>query len=382
MPEGDTVYRTAAKLREALAGKTLTRCDVRVPKFATVDLTGIVVDEVISRGKHLFIRAGDASIHSHLKMDGAWLVGGQLRRVLPTRSGSCSRRTTHGSAASTSGCWRSWSAPTTWTPSRIWARTCSTTHWEPRIAAANLMADPDRPLAEALLDQRVMAGVGNVYANELCFVMGHLPTGSGERLKDPLRVVQRARDMLWLNRSRVNRTTTGDTRPGRDLWVYGRAGQACRRCGTSDRVGSSESASASRSGVPSIRPDAAPRDVQSQRVLPLGVSRHSLRTARGTVIQTLGLRASLAILRTTVRELLGQRALVVGHAVPLADLLDLFGDLGVAVRRDVREQVVLDLERQVAAHDVEQLAAGQVRRAEHLAEVPHAAGLVRRSPRW
>src|SRR6187551_2957012 len=83
MPEGDTVYRTATKLREALTGKTLTRCDVRVPKFATVDLTGCVVDEVISRGKHLFIRVGDASIHSHLKMDGAWLVGGQIRRIQP-----------------------------------------------------------------------------------------------------------------------------------------------------------------------------------------------------------------------------------------------------------------------------------------------------------
>ena len=83
MPEGDTVFRAATKLREALVGKALTRCDVRVPKFATVDLTGCVVDEVISRGKHLFIRAGDASIHSHLKMDGAWLVGGQIRRVQP-----------------------------------------------------------------------------------------------------------------------------------------------------------------------------------------------------------------------------------------------------------------------------------------------------------
>jgi endonuclease-8 len=77
-----------------------------------------------------------------------------------------------------------------------------------------------------------MAGVGNVYANELCFVMGHLPTTPVSAVKDPLRMVQRARDMLWLNRSRVSRTTTGDTRPGRDLWVYGRAGQACRRCGS------------------------------------------------------------------------------------------------------------------------------------------------------
>ena len=81
MPEGATVYRTAAKLRDALVGRALTRCDVRVPKFATVDLTGSVVDEVLSRGKHLFIRAGGLSIHSHLKMDGASLLGGQLRRV-------------------------------------------------------------------------------------------------------------------------------------------------------------------------------------------------------------------------------------------------------------------------------------------------------------
>ena len=75
MPEGDTVWHTAAELREALAGKTLTRCDVRVPRYATVDLTGQRVDEVVSRGKHLFIRVGAASIHSHLKMDGSWRVG-------------------------------------------------------------------------------------------------------------------------------------------------------------------------------------------------------------------------------------------------------------------------------------------------------------------
>ena len=97
-------------------------------------------------------------------------------------------------------------------------------------AAANLTADPDRPLAEALLDQRVMAGVGNV-CNELCFVTGYRPTPV-TAVADPLRMVQRARNMLLLNRSRWSRTTTGDTRRGRELWVYGRAGQPCRRCGT------------------------------------------------------------------------------------------------------------------------------------------------------
>lgn len=244
MPEGDTVFRAAAKLREALAGKTLTRCDVRVPKFATVDLTGSVVDEVISRGKHLFIRVADASIHSHLKMDGAWLVDGQIRRV-PVHKVRIVLEAVLGEQVSRA-------TGIDLGILEILKRehdTDAVAHlgpdllgddWEPAIAAANLVTDLDRPLAETLLDQRVMAGVGNVYANELCFVAGRLPTSPVSGIKDPLRMVQRARDMLWLNRSRVNRTTTGNTRAGCDLWVYGRVGRPCRRCGTmieSDRGG-------------------------------------------------------------------------------------------------------------------------------------------------
>jgi endonuclease-8 len=232
MPEGDTVYRTAMKLREALDGRTLTRCDVRVPKFATVDLTGEKVDEVISRGKHLFIRVGDASIHSHLKMDGAWLIGGQIRRVQPHKVRIILETADSRVAGIDLGVLEILQRKHDMDAVAHLGPDLLGDDWEPRTAASNLVADPDRPLAETLLDQRVMAGVGNVYANELCFVLGRLPTSPVSSVKDPLRVVQRARDMLWLNRSRPNRVTTGDTRPGRDLWVYGRAGNACRRCGT------------------------------------------------------------------------------------------------------------------------------------------------------
>lgn len=244
MPEGDTVYRAAAKLREALTGKTLTRCDVRVPRYATVDLTGERVDEVVSRGKHLFIRVGEASIHSHLKMDGSWWVGSTDR---PSRAGHRIRIILEAGDVQAAGIDLG--------VLEILDRADdeeSVAHlgpdllgpdWDPHIAAANLITDPDRPLSEALLDQRVMAGVGNVFCNELCFVFGHLPPTPVGSLTDPLRVVQRARDMLWLNRSRSNRTTTGDTRRGQQVWVYGRAGEPCRRCGTaiktdrsSDRV--------------------------------------------------------------------------------------------------------------------------------------------------
>jgi endonuclease-8 len=104
--------------------------------------------------------------------------------------------------------------------------------WDAPRAAANLTAEPDRPIAAALLDQRVMAGVGNVYCNELCFLFGRLPTSPVSALPDPLRLVTRAHEMLWANRLRSGRTTTGNTRPGQELWVYGRGRKPCRRCGT------------------------------------------------------------------------------------------------------------------------------------------------------
>jgi endonuclease VIII len=231
MPEGDTVWLTAAMLRQHLAGQTLTRCDIRVPRFATVDLTGQVVDEVLSRGKHLFIRVGRVSIHSHLKMDGSWRVGNRpvrvdhRSRIILEANGiravgadlgvlEILERDRDGDVVAHLG------------PDLLGE------DWDPARAAANLAAGPDRPIGEALLDQRVLAGIGNVYRNELCFVSGHLPTAPVSAVTDPRRLVSRARDMLWANRFRWSRCTTGDTRPGRQLWVYGRAGRPCRRCGT------------------------------------------------------------------------------------------------------------------------------------------------------
>jgi endonuclease-8 len=233
VPEGDTVWHTAAKLRDGLAGEVLTRCDVRVPRFATTDLSGHTVDEVISRGKHLFVRVGPASIHSHLKMDGSWRVSAdrpvrendhRVRIILETAAVQAAGidlgqleildRVDDMSVVAHLG------------PDLLGA------DWDAHTAAENLMADPHRPLAATLLDQRIMAGVGNVYANEICFLFGLLPTSPVRDVADPLRLVSRARDMLAANRMRWNRTTTGDTRPGKDVWVYGRATKPCRRCGT------------------------------------------------------------------------------------------------------------------------------------------------------
>ncbi|MFE7235148.1 Fpg/Nei family DNA glycosylase [Streptomyces sp. NPDC002405] len=240
MPEGDTVWQTARRLREALAGKVLTRSDFRVPKYATVDLTGRTVLDTVSRGKHLLTRfEGGLTLHSHLLMEGAWKVygtgerwkggpGHQIRAVLGTadraavgyrlqvlellRTSEEDRTVAH-------------LGPDLLGPG-----------WNPDLALANLLADPGRPLGEALLDQRNLAGIGNVYKSELCFLLGvtpWLPVGAlpADRAAQ---LPALAKKLLEANRDRVVRRTTGLR--GQDLFVYGRAPRPCLRCGTSVRV--------------------------------------------------------------------------------------------------------------------------------------------------
>ena len=129
-----------------------------MPRYATVDLTGRRVDEVVSRGKHLFIRVGQASIHSHLKMDGSWRVSGTDR---PSRAGHRIRIILEAGDVQAAGIDlgvleildREHDEDTV----AHLGPDLLGDDWDPQTAAANLVADPDRPLAEALLDQRVMA---------------------------------------------------------------------------------------------------------------------------------------------------------------------------------------------------------------------------------
>ncbi|MGH3309450.1 MAG: Fpg/Nei family DNA glycosylase [Streptomyces sp.] len=252
MPEGDTVWRTARQLREALAGQTLTRTDFRVPRLATTDLSGREVLDVVPRGKHLLTRVdGGVTVHSHLGMDGTWRVstperhprgGGpahQIRAVLATGGSTATgyrlpllellRTAAESTALGHLG------------PDLLGA------DWDPVEARRRLLADPERPLAEALLDQRNLAGIGNVYAAELCFLARTSPWTPVGRLSPPLpaRLLDAARTLLEANKDRIARTTTrtGRASPGQDrdrdraLWVYGRDRRPCHRCGTAVRTG-------------------------------------------------------------------------------------------------------------------------------------------------
>ncbi|MFB6819114.1 DNA-formamidopyrimidine glycosylase family protein [Streptomyces sp. NPDC056347] len=248
MPEGDTVLQTAGRLHTALADRTLTRCDLRVPRFATADLTGRKVLDVVPRGKHLLTRVeGGLTLHSHLRMDGAWRVYAVGERW---RGGPAHQiRAILGNAEHTAVGYR--------LPVLELLRTQDEEKavghlgpdllgpgWDSEAALRNLLADPGRPLGEALLDQRNLAGIGNVYQAELCFLaratpwlpIGDLPAPTAARL------VTTAKQLLEANRDRPVRTTTAPARrgPGRTpkerLWVYGRAGRPCLRCGTPVRT--------------------------------------------------------------------------------------------------------------------------------------------------
>ncbi|PZQ90445.1 MAG: DNA glycosylase [Leifsonia xyli] len=235
MPEGDTVYRTARQQHDALAGRVLTASDFRVPAFATIDLSGETVREVVSRGKHLLHRIGEVTVHSHLKMEGAWRLfhrgerwarpAHQVRAVL-----------TSGDTQSIGFELGVLEVLPTAEEERVIGHLGPDllgADWDANEAARRLAADPTVPVFAALLDQRNLAGIGNVYANELCFVRGMLPTRPMGEVDEVPALAALARRMLFANRDRWTRTTTGDLRAGRRTWVYGRHGQPCLRCGAS-----------------------------------------------------------------------------------------------------------------------------------------------------
>ncbi|KQY64163.1 MULTISPECIES: DNA-formamidopyrimidine glycosylase family protein [unclassified Nocardioides] len=240
MPEGDTVWRTAQALDKALTGARITLSDFRVPQLAEVDLTGKLVNGTISRGKHLLTRIGDDhTLHSHLRMEGAWhLYRAETRWQRPVDQARVVLRTPRWIAVGFSlGILELLTRDREVDAVGHLGPDLLGDDWNPDEAVRRLRRDRDRPIGEALLDQRNLAGIGNLYENELCFLSGVLP-GTPVRQVDNLeRLVGRAKAMLEANKGRRTQTTTGNTRHGHQHWVYGRAEQPCQRCGTTVQTG-------------------------------------------------------------------------------------------------------------------------------------------------
>lgn len=238
MPEGDTLYRAAERVGAALTGHRLSAVSGSAPPIRTTasQLTGAVVERVHSVGKHLLIETNrDLVIRTHMRMSGTWEVypdGAQWRHPIGAA------RVVLQDGISTVVCF---SAPDISVDSRA-AIQLEIDHLGPDLCADDFDRDEairrmrsttKATIAEHLADQRVMAGIGNVYKSEILFLERIHPQAPALLDASAVeRVVDRSRQLLMLNRSRANRITTGETRRGAELWVYGRSGQPCRRCRT------------------------------------------------------------------------------------------------------------------------------------------------------
>jgi endonuclease-8 len=240
VPEGDTVWRQARQLDAALTGRQLTICDVRVPAFATVDFTGSTVDAVESRGKHLVIRTAGHLIHSHLKMEGTWHIypaGPGVRWRRPAHTARCILGTEASTAVGFSlGLLEIVPADQEDSILGYLGPDLLGPDWDAELALQRLLARPERAVGVALLDQRNLAGIGNVFRSELCFLVGIHPELPIGQVPDLPRLVALSKRLLEANKARTNRSTTGGPARGdAAMWVYGRAGRPCRRCGTTVR---------------------------------------------------------------------------------------------------------------------------------------------------
>lgn len=247
MPEGDSVLQLSNRM-QWMTGRTVTRSDIRVPRFATEDLAGRTVTAVWPYGKHLFIDMDGRILHTHLKMEGVWSVhaaGSRWRRpghtarvVLrfsPQHAGGPQIETVGHSL----GFVRFFDRGDYPQVIEHLGPDILAPDWETAgrdEALARILARPDRSIGAALLDQRNVAGIGNEYRAEVCFLGGvdpRRPVGTGEETQDTAaHLLDLSRKVMWENRLEPRRLFTGDRSPGMGNYVFGRAAKACRRCGT------------------------------------------------------------------------------------------------------------------------------------------------------
>jgi endonuclease-8 len=243
VPEGDTVWNTARVLERGLVGREIVRGEFRVPRLAGADVAGWRVAESGSRGKHLLLRLTDRdgkpwTLHSHLRMDGSWRVfrsderwrGGPahlIRVVLRTANAVAVGYHLHELnlvPADREATLVGHLGPDLLGPD-----------WDPDEAVNRLLRAPDREISDALLDQRNLAGIGNLYKSETLFLRGINPWRRVGDVPDLAGLVALAQRLLAANRGRWHQATTGSLRRGEEHWVFERAGSRCRRCSTTIR---------------------------------------------------------------------------------------------------------------------------------------------------
>ncbi|HLY12963.1 MAG TPA: DNA-formamidopyrimidine glycosylase family protein [Candidatus Limnocylindrales bacterium] len=248
MPEGDTIFLAAAELRTHLLGRTVLAAQA-TGRAQVGRLVGATIESIETVGKNLVIHCSNGlSVRTHLRMTGRWrrFPAGERWQRPPARPALVLKV-----QGSTVVCF---DAPVV----EVFATRAQALHpglaplgpdlldpgFDPELAVARFRAtDQDRTIGEALLDQRLVAGVGNVFRSEILFIERTDPFGSLARLPDTAleRLIATARRLLLANvrpGRPAGRTTTEGAREaaGSPVWVYRRGGRPCRRCGTPIRV--------------------------------------------------------------------------------------------------------------------------------------------------
>lgn len=242
MPEGDTLWRAARTLHGALAGQRVTGFASSLPEVAAaargLRVARRTLDAVEARGKHLLIRfSGGVTLHTHLGMHGAWHLyrtGSRWQRS-PARA-----RAVVSTTVAVAVCFDApvveWLGPLTEAVHPSLASLgpdLLAAGFDPATAVRGLRARTSDEIAVALLDQRALAGIGNVYKSELLFLCGVSPFRPVRDLDDATltRLVDTARALMRRNLGPGSRRTTaaGQRSP---LFVYGRTGRGCLRCRT------------------------------------------------------------------------------------------------------------------------------------------------------
>jgi endonuclease VIII len=236
VPEGDTVWLAAQRMDAALGRQVLRGSDFRVPSLAEVDLSGQTVLEVVPRGKHLLTRlSGGVTLHTHFRMDGSW----HLYRPGERRTGGPDWQVR--AVLSTDG----WDAvgyrlpviellPSDREDDAVGhlGPDVLGPDWDLDEALRRLRSAPEREVGLALLDQRNLAGLGNLYRTEALYLRGLTPWTPVADVPDLPALVEQGRRLMTANKGRWEQTTTGSLRSGQMHWVFERAGRPCRRCGT------------------------------------------------------------------------------------------------------------------------------------------------------
>jgi endonuclease-8 len=252
MPEGDTIYRAARTLHTALAGQIVTRFETGLAQLAALDrnepVAGRVVEQVAAAGKHLLMTlSGGIVLRTHMRMNGSWHIYRPGERW--QRSPRAMRILIETS---------DWVAVAFNVYVAEFVRTDQLHRHRPvATLGPDLLGDFDaahallrvrqqgaRAVHEVLLDQRVMAGIGNVYKSEILFLSGLHPDTPADVVPDEdwQRLMSLARTLLKANIAESSgqgietyrglRRTTGRMNAEERLWVYSRGGRPCRKCGS------------------------------------------------------------------------------------------------------------------------------------------------------